>query len=127
MIRVPAGTEMRIAVRNTLAVPMRFWGLQDHSDAAIDSSLIAAGATQTFQFRADVPVTYLYWGRTGPRPLTPLPGILKDAVFNGAFIVDPAGATPRKDERIMVISAFSDTITALGIKPTLQVRRCSAS
>ncbi|HYU53251.1 MAG TPA: hypothetical protein VEK37_09920, partial [Gemmatimonadaceae bacterium] len=31
MIRVPAGTEMRITVRNVLAVPMRLWGLQDRS------------------------------------------------------------------------------------------------
>ncbi|HEX6628248.1 MAG TPA: multicopper oxidase domain-containing protein [Gemmatimonadaceae bacterium] len=116
MMRVPAGTEMRITVRNTLAVPMRLWGLQDRSEAAIDSSVIAAGATQTFQFRADVPGTYLYWGRTGDRPPTPFPGVMKDAVLNGAFIVDPAGTSPRKDERILVLAAFSDTITALGNK-----------
>lgn len=116
MIRVPAGTEMRITVHNTLSTRMRLWGLQDRSEAAIDSSVIAAGATQTFQFRADIPGTYLYWARTGTRPPTPLPGAMKDAVLNGAFIVDPAGTTLRKDERVMVLSVFADTITALGLK-----------
>ncbi|HKR09421.1 MAG TPA: multicopper oxidase domain-containing protein [Gemmatimonadaceae bacterium] len=116
MIRVPAGTEMRITVHNTLATPMRLWGLQDRSEAAIDSVVIAAGAMRTFQFRVDIPGTYLYWGRTGTRPPTPLPGVMKDAVLNGAFIVDPAGSTPRKDERVIMLSVFSDTITALGTK-----------
>ena len=116
LIRVPAGTEMGITVHNTLSTPMRLWGLQDRSEAAIDSTVIAAGATQTFQFRVDVPGTYLYWGRTGNRPPTPLPGAMKDVVLNGAFIVDPAGTTPRKDERIMLLSLFADTVTALGVK-----------
>ena len=116
MIRVPAGTEMRITVHNALAAPMRLWGLQDRSDTGIDSTVIAAGATQTFNFRADIPGTYLYWGRTGTRPPTPLPGGMKDAVLTGAFIVDPAGTTPRKDERVMVLSLFSDTVTSLGLK-----------
>ena len=60
MIRVPAGTEMRISVRNALAVPMRLWGLQDRSGAGLDSTVIAPGATQTFQFRADIPGTFFY-------------------------------------------------------------------
>jgi len=116
LIRVPAGTEMRITVHNTLSTPMRLWGLQDRSAAAIDSSVIAAGATQTFQFRADVPGTYLYWARTGVRPPLPVPGAMKDVVLNGAFIIDPAGTAPRQDERIMVLSLFADTVTALGVK-----------
>jgi len=116
MVRVPAGTEMRITVHNTLATPMRLWGLQDRSEAAIDSIVIPAGTTKLFQFRADIPGTYLYWARTGTRPPTPLPGAMKDAVLTGAFIVDPAGTVPRKDERVMILSLFSDTVTALGSK-----------
>ena len=116
MIRVPAGTEMHITVHNALSLPMRLWGLQDRSEAAIDSVVIAAGETRSFDFRADIPGTYLYWARTGNRPSLPVPGSMKDGALSGAFIVDPAGTTPRKDERIMVISGFSDTITALGIK-----------
>ena len=116
MIRVPAGTEMRITVRNTLAIPMRLWGLQDRSEATVDSSVIAAGATRTFDFRADVPGTYLYFARTGGRPPLPVPGAMKDVVLTGAFIVDPAGTTPRKDERVLMLSLFADTVTALGVK-----------
>jgi FtsP/CotA-like multicopper oxidase with cupredoxin domain len=116
MIRVPAGTEMRINVHNTLAVPLRLSGLQDRSEAAIDSTVIDPGATRAFEFRADVPGTYLYWARTDARPPIPAPGAVKDAILNGAFIVDPAGTTPRKDERVLVLSLFADTITALGQK-----------
>src|SRR5438045_3940835 len=116
MIRVPAGTEMRISVRNSLAVPMRLWGLQDRSGAGLDSTVIAPGATQTFQFRADIPGTFFYWGRTGVRPPLPVPGAMTDALLTGAFIVDPAGTTPRKDERVLMISLFSDTISGLRLK-----------
>src|SRR5206468_2370176 len=116
MIRVPAGTEMRISVRNALAVPMRLWGLQDRSGAGLDSTVIAPGAIQTFDFRADIPGTFLYWGRTGVRPPLPVPGVMTDAVLTGAFIIDPAGATVRKDERVLMISLFSDTIAGLGVK-----------
>ncbi|HJQ09767.1 MAG TPA: multicopper oxidase domain-containing protein [Gemmatimonadaceae bacterium] len=116
MIRVPAGTQMHITLHNALAVPMRLWGFGDRSDAMLDSTVIAAGETRTFEFRSDIPGTYLYWARTGNRPPLPVPGSMKDGMLSGAFIVDPAGTTPRKDERIMVISGFADTVTALGIK-----------
>ena len=116
MIRVPAGTEMRITVHNALAVPMRLWGLQDRSGSGLDSTVIAPGATQTFQFRADIPGTFFYWGRTGVRPPLPVPGAMTDALLTGAFIVDPAGTTPRKDERVLMISLFSDTIGGLRLK-----------
>jgi len=113
---VPAGTEMRIALRNTLAVPMRLWGLQDRSGSGLDSTVIAPGAIQAFNFRADIPGTFFYWGRTGVRPPLPVPGVMTDAVLTGAFIVDPAGATVPKDERVLMISLFSDTIAGLGVK-----------
>ena len=116
MIRVPAGTEMRIAVHNALAVPMRLWGLQDRSGSGLDSTVIAPGATQTFQFRADIPGTFFYWARTGVRPLLPLPGVMSDALLTGAFIVDPAGAKVRKDERVLLISMFADTVSGFGPK-----------
>src|SRR5205823_846574 len=116
MIRVPAGTEMRITVHNALAVPMRLWGLQDRSGSGLDSTVIAPGATQTFEFRADIPGTFFYWGRTGVRPPLPVPGAMTDALLTGAFIVDPAGATVPKDERVLMISLFSDTISGLRFK-----------
>jgi manganese oxidase len=63
-----------------------------------------------------VPGTYLYWARTDARPPLPVPGAVKDAMLNGAFIVDPAGTTPRKDERVLVLGLFADTVNALGMK-----------
>src|SRR5205823_13642197 len=54
MIRVPAGTEIRITVRNSLAVTIRLWGLQDRSGSGLESTVIAPGATQPFEFIADL-------------------------------------------------------------------------
>ena len=114
LVRVPAGTEMRISVRNTLPTMVRLRGLQDHS-SPLDTVDIAPGATRELEFRADVPGTYYYWGRTvGNRnalnPRSP------DTQLHGVFIVDPAGTRPAP-ERIFVVAMFEDTIPALGNKP----------
>ena len=115
-VRVPAGTQMKISVRNTLAVPLRFRGFQDHA-TELDTVVIAPGQSEEFQFRADVPGSYLYYARTEALPAIREPGVRRgDAMLAGAFIVDPVGTSPRKNERVMVISIFSDSIPALGLK-----------
>ncbi|MGH7468232.1 MAG: multicopper oxidase domain-containing protein [Longimicrobiales bacterium] len=116
LIRVPAGTAMHVTVHNTLTRPMVVRGLQDRTNATLDSIVLAAGALQEIRFRADVPGTYYYWGRTQPVPPIPGPGRGRDSPLLGAFIVDPAGTSPREDERILVISMWGDTAAALGIK-----------
>lgn len=116
MIRVPAGTEMRVTVRNTLPVSMRLRGLQDRSSASLDSTVMAPGATQQFHFRVDIPGTYYYWGRTEALPPIPDPGLTRDAMLVGAFIVDPAGTAPPKRERVLVITMWWDSLAALGAK-----------
>jgi len=104
MIRVRAGTALHVTVRNTLPRPMRLRGLQDHASAALDSIVMAPGETREFRFRVDIPGTYYYWGRTESLPPYPEPGIARDAVLVGAFIVDPAGTRPPKGERVLVIT-----------------------
>ena len=116
MIRVPAGTAMHVTVRNILPKPLRLRGLQDHASAVLDSIVIAPGATQEFRFRVDVPGTYYYWGRTEPAPPIPEPGIARDGMLVGAFVVDPAGTKPPKGERVLVIAMWLDTLSALGLK-----------
>ena len=115
MIRVPVGTEVRVSVRNTLAKPLRLRGFQQRVGATLDSTVLAPGATQEIQFRADVPGTYYYWGRTEPIPPVPVPGRGRDGSLIGAFVVD-GPETPRKDERILLITMWQDTATALGLK-----------
>jgi len=116
MIRVAAGTEIRVTVRNALAKPLRLRGLQERAGAALDSVVIAPDATHDFRFRADVPGTYYYWGRTEPIPANALPGRGRDGPLVGALIVDPAGTSPPKDERVLVMTGWADSVSALGVK-----------
>jgi manganese oxidase len=116
MIRVSSGTDVRVTVRNALPKPLRLRGLQERISGALDSVVIAPGATTELRFRADVPGSYYYWGRTEPIPATPVTGRGSDAPLVGAFIVDPAGTMPPKGERVLVISGWADSSSALGIK-----------
>lgn len=115
MVRVPLGTEIHVSVRNALAKPLRVRGLQNRHRAALDSIAIAPGATEEIRFRADVPGTFLYYGRTENLPTQPSPGHARDASLVGAFVVDSADLI-RRDERILVITMWRDTAAALGIK-----------
>jgi FtsP/CotA-like multicopper oxidase with cupredoxin domain len=115
MIRVAAGTNVHVTVRNRLAVPLRLRGLQEHMGTPLDSVMLAAGETRHLQFRVDSVGTFLYWGRTEPVPATPDPGFGRDAMLAGAFIVDPAGVSPPR-ERVLFISGWGDTLAALGTK-----------
>ena len=117
LIRVPLGTTLQVTVHNTLDRPMRLRGLQAReSIAELDSLLLAPGAEQQISFRADLPGTYYYWGRTEPIPALPVVGRGRDASLVGAFIVDPPDAPVRPDERILVITMWEDTAAALGPK-----------
>jgi manganese oxidase len=116
MIRVPAGTELHVTVRNLLPKSMRLRGLQDRASAVLDSVVISRGATHVFRFRVDIPGTYYYWGRTEALPPIPEPGVGQDALLNGVFIVDPVGTKPLKGERVFVITLWSDTLAGSGGK-----------
>jgi FtsP/CotA-like multicopper oxidase with cupredoxin domain len=116
MIRVPVGTEIHATVRNALPRPLRIRGLQERNRAAMDSTIMAPGTTQEFRFRADVPGTYYYWGRTESFPANTGPGILTDGLLLGAFVVDSVGGRAAKNERVLVLSVWSDTAAALGVK-----------
>lgn len=116
LIRVTAGTELHVTVRNTLSKSLRLRGLQDHTGAGLDSIDVAAGATHEIRFRATVPGTYYYWGRTEALPAGAITGRSHDANLVGAFIVDSAGSAPRKGERVLVITGWTDTAAAWGVK-----------
>lgn len=112
LIRVPAGTDVRVSVRNALGKPMMVRGFQEHASAELDTFQIAAGTTRDFRFRANTPGTFLYWGRTERTP-GPI-GTSDDALLTGALIVDPPGESPDPAERILVINALADTPRVVG-------------
>ena len=114
LIRVPVGTTVAATVRNTLSVPMKLFGLHARGEGRGDSTIIAPGETQELRFVADAPGTHFYYARTESFPPQPGPGNGADGGLVGGFVVDSAGARPRKNERILFLHGFFDTVSALG-------------
>ncbi|MBX9929899.1 MAG: multicopper oxidase domain-containing protein [Gemmatimonadaceae bacterium] len=110
LIRVAAGTAMRITVTNALATPATVHGLHDHT-AGRDSIVLSAGETRTLRFVARAPGTFAYFARTNDAPT--LFSRRDDSQLMGAFIVD----APRTDvrsanarERLLIITAWDDSV-----------------
>lgn len=119
LIRATAGSDVRVAIRNALPAVLCVRGLQDHSTSALDTTIIAAGATREVRFRANTPGTFLYWARTGgcERGF----GTSEDSQLAGALVVDPPGQVPRPHERIMVVTAIDDSVVLGGERRRRQV------
>src|SRR6185437_341306 len=110
LVRVPAGTELRLTIRNSLSRPLTFevpaavHGGPDRVTAT-DSVVIAPGAVETLTTRSGVPGNYAYHGET---PLSSgkvdhLVGLLA-----GAIVIDTAGAVAPPRDRVFVIMASKD-------------------
>jgi manganese oxidase len=111
VIRVPLGTKMTIAVRNTLDRPLVVHGLGERWVAVMDSLVVQAGETRRVSFTADVAGTFYYWASTTGSTL--FDRMFEDSQLTGAFIVDAPGER-RVRERIMVMSIFFAGVDSLG-------------
>ena len=116
-IRVPAGTELRLTIRNSLAAPLTFvlpaaiHGGPDRIDA-MDSVVVAPGAAGTLIVRADVPGNYIYRGEL-PNGVTRVSRIA--GMLAGAVVVDTeraARAAAPLGGRVFVIMATEDSASA---------------
>ena len=114
LIRVPVGTEVRATLRNALADTLRVFGLQDRpaKGGALDSVVLVPNETRELRFRAGLPGTYLYWGRT-LRDTFPF-GQLVDGQLNGAIVVDSIGAPRTPTDRILVVGLWKADNTLFG-------------
>lgn len=117
LLRAPAGTVMRVTLRNALGVSMMVYGLNDHTAGkGADSVLLAPGATRTVTFTANTAGTCYYYARVRPavqHPAAPVPddwasGEKQEGPLVGALIVDPRGTTPPRGERILLITRWTD-------------------
>jgi FtsP/CotA-like multicopper oxidase with cupredoxin domain len=110
LIRVRAGTEVLVSIRNAVAgTNLTVYGLDSRTPdthAKRDTVHIEAGATRTVRFHLDAPGTYYYWGTTSGRTIDER--TKEDAQLAGAIIVDPATGPIPKD-RVMVIGMWADT------------------
>ncbi|MEZ4588123.1 MAG: multicopper oxidase domain-containing protein [Gemmatimonadales bacterium] len=138
LVRVRAGTEVRIRLRNTLTdsirigppppgvrrpgVPNRQFGGPDlvvrglrAGTVGHDTIRIAAGAEREIRFRATKPGTYLYWGSLSTDTLTLRTG--RDGQLSGAIVVDPADGEPDPSERIFVVTVLDLLPDSTGPEP----------
>ena len=111
LIRVPVGTTVHALIANRLDRRAVVYGFHDH-DGHADSVILAPSETRPVTFAAVSPGTFFYRARTtaSARQI----GRTEDSQLAGAFIVDAPGESLRAHERVMVLTAFDDTVKASG-------------
>jgi FtsP/CotA-like multicopper oxidase with cupredoxin domain len=115
MVRVPAGTQMHVTLRNSLSVEAVVHGLVARPTNADDVLRIPGGATREVTFQAGAPGTYFYWATTQNKTIPFRVG--RDSQLSGAFIVDSAGTGPRRD-RVFILGIYSEDKDSLaGLTP----------
>ncbi|HSG48612.1 MAG TPA: multicopper oxidase domain-containing protein, partial [Longimicrobiales bacterium] len=68
LIRVEAGTRVRVTVHNRLEAPVTVFGLHARDGGPDGTFEVAPGAHGVAEFEAGDPGTYRYWMREGPEP-----------------------------------------------------------
>jgi FtsP/CotA-like multicopper oxidase with cupredoxin domain len=104
LLRVTAGTELRIALRNDLADTVWLKGLEDRPVNELARVRLLPGASHEFRFRASTPGTYYYAAGSseqGP-PWQPSSDF---GPLVGAFIVDAPDSD--MDDRVFVLTRWS--------------------
>ncbi len=126
LLRMRAGTPVRVSVRNTLARAVRVRGLSDRApgDTTVDGLAgftrqpavrLAPGEEREVRFTPTRPVTSFYFARLLPKSTDTLP---EDRLTSpgagspegglvGAFIVDAADVVPPANERILMLTSYA--------------------
>lgn len=107
LVRVMAGTEVVATVRNQFAHDtLVIHGL--HTRPGVDQPFsLLPNEERTVRFRLDAAGTYYYYGSTTGRIVDFR--VHEDAQLSGAIVVDDANA-PKRNDRIMVIGMWTDTV-----------------
>ena len=117
LIRVRAGTDVIVSIKNSLPdSTLTVHGLVSRPvpPGASDTVNVAPGATREVKFRLDAPGAYYYWATTMGRPFRLR--VRDDAQLSGAIIVDPPGGAPRH-ERVLVFGEWADTVAGENAPP----------
>jgi FtsP/CotA-like multicopper oxidase with cupredoxin domain len=103
LVRVPAGTEMRVRVHNALTHGITFF--LPNPASGEDSVVIAAGASGQLSARLTGPGNYIYRATDTSAIAT---NLAMDGALGGAIVVDTAGR-PRPHDRVFMIMMMFDT------------------
>lgn len=120
LVRVPAGTEIRASIRNSLErdtltffVPARI--ADPAKGGALDSLVLLPGEVRELRVRAEQPGNYLYHANAR----TSLDRVLRmRGLLGGAIIVDSAGSPAPPRDRVFVLLDVVDSLTAEGVPNT---------
>ena len=107
LVRVPAGTSIRLFIRNRLDSVLVIHGLYSRPGSEGDSLVISPGSVREVRFDAGAPGTYHYWGSTTGSGIETREWL--DSQLSGAFIVDPPG--PPAVDRIFVMGLWFKTLS----------------
>ena len=111
LMRVLAGTEIVVSVRNNLRDRISVFGLVSRPATGTPMSLdVSPGETRETRFLAGAPGTYHYWATSTGRPLAQRGDV--DSQLHGAFVVDPPGTVA--EDRILVVSLWRKPGSAPG-------------
>jgi FtsP/CotA-like multicopper oxidase with cupredoxin domain len=117
LVRVPAGTMVRVSMHNAAETPLVIHGLLSRPAAGDDSIVLQAGETRGAEFTAATPGTFFYWGSApgaGLEDRGPM-----ESQLSGAIVVDSAGAGAggRAADRVFVLGVWSVPVDSTGAKP----------
>jgi FtsP/CotA-like multicopper oxidase with cupredoxin domain len=129
LLRVRAGTRVRVTVRNALDGPLAgrtliVHGLYRRPAEQGDTLRVEPGASREVGFEVGVPGTYYYWATVADSATTADLREGSDAALSGALIVDPAEG-PVPADRIFVITMMD--LQEEGVGETRQPFRFSAT
>ena len=111
LVRAEVGTEIRISIKNSLAMPLTFLvpgtlrGAAGRPEA-LDSIVIAPGAVATFAARAGAAGNYTYRAMAAGAA-SEVDGV--KGLLGGAIVVDTARADAPPHDRVLVIMATQDS------------------
>ena len=113
LLRMSAGTEVALSVRNALETDTITVVLprMDGGGPPRDSVVIPPGATQSLRTRAATPGNYIYRARMNDRLSRSL---LVGGLMTGAIVVDEPGK-PQPNDRVLVLLTWTDSVDAAGV------------
>jgi FtsP/CotA-like multicopper oxidase with cupredoxin domain len=104
LIRVRAGTDVAVSIRNELDTKLTVHGLCSRNGERCNPVDVQATETVTVRFTIDRPGTFHYWATSSGMPLA-FRGA-SDTQMSGALIVDPKEGDPDPD-RVFVITEWT--------------------
>jgi len=106
LIRVPEGTEIRVSIRNRLAMPLKLRGLIERPGDGAAITEVPADGVRDLRFKAGAPGTYFYWATTASETYLARRGI--DSQLTAGLIVDPAGPDAGAPDRVFILTEWLD-------------------